>query len=125
MNAAVPRLKERLQALLDERAEDVETMHQRTTPWTTFETDPALGLPKRGPGARGKSKGIGKIERVRAGEGEADDLGILAKFEQMADEVVRRCLTRLTKGRAPPGGACQARAPDRPREPQARGRVLE
>jgi predicted ribosome quality control (RQC) complex YloA/Tae2 family protein len=85
MNTAVPAMEERLNKLVNARADDVKTMHRRTTPWTDFEGD--LNVPKRAPVSSKRRKGIGKIERVRSGEEEADDFATLAKFEQMADEV--------------------------------------
>ncbi|GMK53916.1 hypothetical protein CspeluHIS016_0105020 [Cutaneotrichosporon spelunceum] len=85
MNTAVPKLETRLQALVDERDEDVEEMHKRTSPWLTFEGE--LDTPKHPPVGANKAKGIGKITRIRTRDGEPDDLAQLAKFEQMADEV--------------------------------------
>ncbi|BEJ14891.1 hypothetical protein CspHIS471_0406580 [Cutaneotrichosporon sp. HIS471] len=95
MNTAVPKLRARLQALIDERDEDVEDMHKRTTPWMTFEAE--LNVPKRAPVGTGKVKGIGKIARISTGQGEADDLAPLAKFEQMADEVEEHLQEELAR----------------------------
>lgn len=94
MHQTVPKLEARLQALLDERAEDVETMRERTTPWTAFVAEDASDpnkLRRVRSGGRGR---IGKIERVRSNtEGAAHDNGeALAMFERWADEVVSHSL---------------------------------
>lgn len=93
MNAAVPKLDARLASLLDERAADVETMRERTTPWTAFiadvaEVDTGAGGAKLRRVRSGRGR-IGKIERVRVGEEREDvDSEALAMFERWADEVV-------------------------------------
>lgn len=90
MHKAVPKLTNRLAALLEERAEDVETMRERTTPWTAFVAEDA-GDPNKLKRVRSGGRGrIGKIERVRSNteRAERDDSEALAMFERWADEVV-------------------------------------
>lgn len=85
MNSESPKLQKRLDALLEERSSDVETMRERTTPWADFVDDKAvdMGLKRVKSGQR-----VGRISRIRAeGTGERD-ADALAMIERWADEVV-------------------------------------
>lgn len=85
MNQAVPKLQARLAALLEERSADVETMRQRTTPWTDFvdeKSDMSLKRVKSG-------QRVGRISRIRQDAGSAGaEADALAMIERWADEVV-------------------------------------